>query len=164
MSRALPQTKLPHQDATKIEEIVQEGCRILHLTPGKPQYAEVARQLSKKHSITVSYFTLRNHYLGKSQPHRGAHEHQQSLSAEQENVLVDWIHHLSSSGHPLTKQTIRKKAEDICGKKPSPNWVPLFLHRHPDIKLGQPSGLDPKRAHIRKTPNILTRLECLQAA
>jgi hypothetical protein len=43
----------------KIEEIIQEGCQILGLQ-AKPNYADVARQLSEKHSIPVPYFRLRN--------------------------------------------------------------------------------------------------------
>ena len=73
-----------------------------------------------------------------------AHHNQQLLSLEKEKVLVDWINHLSSTGHPLSKWTIRKKAEDLCGKKPSRNWIPLCLHWHATVKLGKPSALDPK--------------------
>jgi hypothetical protein len=48
-----------------------------------------------------------------------AHEHQQLLSAKQEKVLVDWIEYLSLTGNSVSKRTICKKAEDLCGKKPS---------------------------------------------
>jgi len=141
----LPRSKTSHHDDSKIEEIIQEGCRVLALQ-AKPQYADVARQLFEKHSILVSRYRLRNRFLGKTESRQASHETQQLLSFEQENVLVDWIKYLSSTGHPLSKRTIRKKAQDLCGKKPSQNWIPLFLKRNPSIKLGKPSGLDPKRA------------------
>jgi hypothetical protein len=141
----MPRSKASRQDDSKVEEIIQEGCQILSLQ-AKPQYANVAQQLFEKHSIPVSRYRLRNCFLGKTESRRASHEAQQLLSSEQEKVLVDWIEYLSSTGHPLSKRTIRKKAQDLCGKKPSRNWIPLFLRRNPSIKLGKPSGLDPKRA------------------
>jgi len=59
-------------------------------------------------------------------------------------MLVDWIKHLSSMGQPLSKRTIRTKAELLCGKKPGPWWIIGFLRWHPDIVLGKPAGLDPQ--------------------
>jgi hypothetical protein len=141
----LPHSKVCSQDDSKIEEIIWEGCQILGLQ-AKPNYADVARQLSEKYSIAVPYFRLRNCFLGKTKSRRASHETQQLLGSEQEKVLVDWIEYLSSTSHPLSKCTIRKKAQDISGTKPSQNWIPLFLQRNPSIKLGKPSGLDPKQA------------------
>lgn len=112
----------------------------------KPKYALTARQLSEKHSIPVPYFRLRNRFLGNAKSRQASHETQQLLSSEKELVLVNWIEYLSSTGHPLCKRTICKKAQDLCRKKPSRNWVPLFLKRHPHIRLGKSSGLDPKHA------------------
>ncbi|KAF8222360.1 hypothetical protein L208DRAFT_1106343, partial [Tricholoma matsutake] len=59
-----------------------------------------------------------------------AYVSQQLLSPEAEKVLVDWITFLSDTGHPLSKQTIQKKAEALCGKKPSKTWNVYFLRRH----------------------------------
>jgi hypothetical protein len=53
---------------------------------------------------------------------------------------------VSSTGHPFSKWILWKKAKAICGKRPSANWIPKFLARHPEIKLGKPSGLDPQHA------------------
>ena len=136
----LPHSKVHSKDDTQIKEIIQESCQILG-SQVKPNYANVVRQLSEKHAIPVPYFQLHNRFLGKTKSWQASHETQQLLSSEQEKVLVDWIEYLSSTGHPLSKCTIRKKAQDLCGKKPSRNWIPLFLKRHSGIKLGKPSGL-----------------------
>lgn len=129
----------------QLENVIQEGVGLLH-TQEIPRYTEVARLLTVTHNTRVSSQTLCNRFLGKSKSQQESHLHQQLISTEQEKVLVDWIEYHSTTGHPLSKQTIQKKAKDICGKKPSINWTPLFLSRHPEIKLGKPSGLDPKRA------------------
>lgn len=141
----LPLSRVHHQHDSKLEEIIQEGCRILS-AQDNPKYTKVACQLSEHHSIPIPAQTLCNCFLGKTKNPRDAHQNEQLLSPDQEKVLVDWIQYLSSTGHPLSKRTIRKKAYDIRGKKPSRNWIPLFLCRHPEIKLGKPSGLDLKQA------------------
>ena len=87
-----------------------------------------------------------NHFQGKHVPPQQAHAGQQLLSLEAESVLVDWIAFLSDTGHPLSKWAIWKKAEALCGKKPSQSWIRYFLRHHLEIKLGKPSGLDPKHA------------------
>ena len=147
----LPHSKVHSKDDTQIKEIIQESCQILG-SQAKPNYANVARQLSEKHAIPVPYFQLRNQFLGKTKSWQASHETQQLLSSEQEKVLVDWIEYLSSTGHPLSKRTIRKKAQDLCCKKPSRNWIPLFLKRHPGIKLGKPSGLKGEHECTRGWP------------
>jgi hypothetical protein len=138
----LPRSKVHSQDDSKLEEIIQEGCQVLG-SQVKPNYTDVVRQLSEKHSIPVSYFQLHNHFLGKTKFQQASHETQQLLSSKQEKVLVDWIEYLSSTGHLLS---IHKKAQDLCSKKPSQNWILLFLKCNPSIKLGKPSRLNPKWA------------------
>ena len=140
------QSRMPRKATSShnIEDIIQEGCRIL-AGQEQPQYTDVCQQLEARHSTIVPYYTLRNRFLGKSLPPRKAHVQQQLLSPEAEKVLVDWIIFLSDTAHPLNKRTIRKKAKALCGKKPSAGWFYWFLKRWPEIQLGRPSGLDPKR-------------------
>ncbi|KAF8229126.1 hypothetical protein L208DRAFT_1150154, partial [Tricholoma matsutake] len=66
-------------------------------------------------------------FQGTSCPPCKAHRDQQLLSPEAERVLIDWIIFLSDTSHPLTKQTVRKKAKALCGKKPSQSWISGFL-------------------------------------
>ncbi len=86
----------------------------------------------------------------------------------QEQVLVDWSIHLSNTAHPITKCGLRKKAQALCGTKPSlVGWVKLFLSRNLQVTLGKPSGLDPSRAwafskpvaqhHIKLLDEIITK-------
>ncbi|EGN97099.1 hypothetical protein SERLA73DRAFT_57716 [Serpula lacrymans var. lacrymans S7.3] len=44
------------------------------------------------------------------------------------------------------KKTINQKVYALTKCSPSKNWIYHFLEHHPEIKLGRPSGLDPKRA------------------
>jgi hypothetical protein len=124
---------------SKLEERLKRGCEILSAQE-TPNITQVAKDLQ------LPYYTLRRRFHGKIGARNAAHNEQQLLDTEQEQVLVDWICKLSSSGQPLSKWTIRKKAEVFCGKKPGKNWIPCFLLHHPEIQLGKPSGLDPKQA------------------
>jgi len=133
-----PKLRVAHH-GSKLEERLKEGCDILSAQES-PNITRVAKDLR------LPYFTLRRRFRGEIGARNAAHNEQQLLNTEQEQVLVDWICKLSSSGQPLSKRTIRKKAEVFCGKKPGKNWIPRFLLRHPEIQLGKPSGLDPKRA------------------
>lgn len=141
-------------DARRDEDIIQEGCNILAGQEPQPQYTKVCRQLEACHGVAVSYHTLHNRYQKKCVPHSRAHFQQQLLSPEAEKVLVDWIVFLSDTAHPLSKRTIRKKAEVLCGRKPGFRWIYSFLSRWPEIKLGRPSGLDPKRGQAFNRPVV----------
>ncbi|KIJ16560.1 hypothetical protein PAXINDRAFT_75308, partial [Paxillus involutus ATCC 200175] len=61
-------------------------------------------------------------------------------------VLVEWTEHLNAAGNPISKQTITQKCYVLSGHVPGRNWIYQFLKWNPTIKLGQPSGLDPKCA------------------
>lgn len=58
---------------------------------------------------------------------------------------MDWIEHFDAAGNPVSKRTIKWKCYVLCRRTPSKNWIYRFLEHHPNIKLGWPSGLDPKR-------------------
>jgi hypothetical protein len=84
---------------------------------------------------------VQNCFQGKHVSPQQAHASQQLLSPKAEKVLIDWIIFFSDTGHPLSKQTIRKKAEALCGKKPCKSWILYFLQQHPEVRLGKPSAL-----------------------
>lgn len=136
-----------------IEDIIQEGCRIL-AGQEKPQYANVCRQIKSRHNVVVSYHTLRNWFLENTDSFNKAHVQQQLLSPEAEKVLVDWIIFLSNTAHPLNRRSIQTRAEALCGNKPGINWIYAFLKRWPEICLGRPSGLDPKRGQAFNRPVV----------
>jgi hypothetical protein len=61
------------------------------------------------------------------------------LSPEQERLLIQWILDLERAGHPPSHVQIREFVELICqasgtSTKVGINWVPRFLHRHPELK------------------------------
>jgi len=127
----------------------------------KSNISDVIRKIKASTGVDLPYHTVRNRLQGKHIPPQQAHVSQQLLSPEAEKVLVDWIIFLSDIGHPLSKRTIRKKAEALCGKKPSKSWIIYFLRRHPEIRLGKPSGLDPKRAQAFNKPTVHKHFDLL---
>ena len=136
-----------------VEKYLVEGVQLLKLME-KPKYTVVCADILQRYGVVIPYHTLRNRFLGFTCPYRQAHGSQQLLAPEAERVLVDWIHYYLDTSHPLSRQTIRKKAKCICGKKPSKGWICSFLLRWPEIKLGKPSGLDPKRAQAFNRPVV----------
>jgi hypothetical protein len=142
------------------EKLIQEACTQLRAQV-KPSISGVLREIKARTGVTLPYHTVRNRFIGKHVPPRQAHTSQQLISPEAEMVLVDWITFLSDTGHPLSKRTIRKKAEALCGKKPSKSWIVYFLRRHSTIKLGKPSGLDPKRAQAFNKPTVHKHFDLL---
>ena len=139
--------------SAKIEAAIQAACKDLDAelkaNPGcKPNIAAAARCHS------VIYTTLHNRFHGHTKPSKEAHAHQQCISPEEETVLIEWLKHLGSTGHPVCKRTIKQRVESMGKKKPGRNWVYRFLGRHPEIVLSKPSGLDPKRAQAFNRPSV----------
>jgi hypothetical protein len=139
--------------SAKIEESIQAACKELNAelkaNPGcKPCISAAAR----RHS--VNYSTLRNRFQGHTKPRKEAHGHQQCITPEQETVLVAWLEHLGTTGHPVCKRAIKRRVETMGGKKPSRNWIYRFLGQHPEIILLRPSGLDPKCARAFNRPSV----------
>ncbi|KAK1224195.1 hypothetical protein PQX77_012911 [Marasmius sp. AFHP31] len=122
----------------------------------------IKKQLEEKYNIPVPYSQLRNRFLYLHQPARQAHASQVLLTPSQESVLSEWIELLSDSAHPISKPTIQKKAEIISGKKPGTTWARVFLKQHPEIGLGCPSGLDPKRARYFNRPVVANHCKLLK--
>ena len=128
---------------------IREACNTLR-TQAKPKITQVLQEIKDRTGHVLPYDTVRRRFLGISLSPSEAHAHQQLLSPAVEKVLVDWIVFLSDTSHPLNKRSIRKKAEALCGRKPSESWIRAFLGRHPEVTLGRPSGLDPKRAQCEE--------------
>ena len=108
--------------------------------------------------------TLRDRSKGKTKPHRQAHRPQQILSSEGEVVLVAWIRLWADTARPVSISRIQRIARDLSGGKVGKNWVYRFLARHPELKLGKPSGLDPKRAQAFNKTTVRIHYEELAKA
>lgn len=102
------------------------------------------REVALKWKIPIQ--TLRDRNKGKTRPYRQSHEVQQRLSKEGEAVLVAWLQLWADTARPVSIPRIQRIARDLAGGKVGKNWIYRFLKRHPELKLGKPSGLDPKRA------------------
>jgi Tc5 transposase DNA-binding domain len=146
---------------SKREHVIQEGIALFQ-KQAKPSLSAVKRILDTKYKTSVCLGTIRNRASGAHQDARKGHEAQQLLSPIQENILVEWITLLSDTGHCISKRTLRKKAEVLCGRKPGQTWIRSFLSRHSEIVLGKPSGLDPKRAQAFNKPTIKRHFELLE--
>jgi len=108
--------------------------------------------------------TLRNRSTGKTKPYRQAHGTQQKLSPEGEAVLVAWLQLWADTARPVSISRIQRIARDLAGEKVGKNWVYRFLKRHSEIKLGKPSGLDPKRAQAFNETIVKKHYEELEKA
>ncbi|KAJ6448313.1 hypothetical protein C8R47DRAFT_1231094 [Mycena vitilis] len=91
---------MPHVDGARApdwEEDLEKryilGCRILD-NMDKPNITQVSRELE------LPYDTLRRRFQGTARPCKEAHEEQMLLTPAQEEVVVDWILYLASTGHP----------------------------------------------------------------
>ncbi len=100
--------------------------------------------------------TVRDRYWAVHAPARVAHVGQQLLSPEEELAVVDWLEHLSEQGCPLDKCTVIDMTTILTEnpKPPNKKWIYRFLNRHPEIVLGKPSGLDPKRVQAFNRPVV----------
>jgi len=108
--------------------------------------------------------TLRDRIKGKTRPRPQAHAEQQILSPEGEVVLVAWIQLWADTARPVSISRIQRIARDLSGGKVGKNWVYRFLARHPELKLGKPSGLDPKRAQAFNETTVRDHFEQLAKA
>ena len=108
--------------------------------------------------------TLRDRSKGKTKPRQYAHGMQQRFSSEGEAVLVAWIRLWADTARPTSISRIQRIARDLAGGKVGKNWVYRFLKRHPELKLGKPSGLDPKRAQAFNETVVRIHFEELKKA
>jgi hypothetical protein len=145
MARRKGRSQGPRKQEQEKSRLKEAANFYLDQCVGKPPQDRLSL-LGVAKKFDVKYCTLRNRVTGKHKDAKEAHESQQSLSHVQEKVLVEWLHQLSNECEPVSKWGIRKKVETITGGrvKPGKAWVRRFLKRHPTLKLGKPSGLDPK--------------------
>lgn len=120
------------------------------------------RKAAKRWKIPTQ--TLRDRSTGKTKPYRQAHGMQQRLSPEGEAVLVAWIRLWADTARPVSISRIQRIARDLASGKVGRNWVYRFLERHPELKLGKPSGLDPKRAQAFNETIVRRHFEELMRA
>jgi hypothetical protein len=101
------------------------------------------REASRR--FNVPHSTLTDRYNGKL-TRKDAHEHEQRLSAAQEEVLVEWVKTVGRRGMPLTTSTLRDFASNICQVPVGTSWAKRFIARHPELKIRWTTGLEKCRA------------------
>jgi hypothetical protein len=90
--------------------------------------------------------TLTDRFNGKL-TRKAAHEHEQLLTAAQEEVLVQWIKTMAKRGLPVTPMLVRDRVADIIGGPVGESWVDRFKERHKDdLKVKWTTGLEKCRA------------------
>ena len=108
----------------------------------KGQYSSV-RAAAKAYNI--SHATLARRVQG-GRSIAEAHEEEQNLTKAEEKALVQWITHMTATGHPVRHTFIREMAQHIersryhdpiTGPRFYPaignSWVQRFLHRHTEL-------------------------------
>lgn len=101
----------------------------------------------------VSRSTLTDRFNG-IKPRRQAHEHQQNLTAVQEDVLAAWAKSLGRRGVPLTPAAIADYATEICGFSVGVNWPHRFIERHPELKTRWTQSMEKCRATAVNYTNV----------
>jgi hypothetical protein len=89
-------------------------------------------------SNDVDYTTLSRRLKGQL-PRKTAHQRQQLLSSEQEDLLKRWIIDLEQQGHAPSFNTVRELAAIVSAASGGPNkvgknWIQRFIQRHPEIR------------------------------
>ncbi|KAI0030090.1 hypothetical protein K488DRAFT_72468 [Vararia minispora EC-137] len=100
--------------------------------------------VAQMHGVPRS--TLYGRATGRNKSRSEAHTKQQRLNDVEEAVVVEWAEFLSLLSIPWSKEQIRWKVLEICGRRPSRDWVNRFLIRHPELRPSKGNRLDRKRA------------------
>jgi hypothetical protein len=156
MARPAQQKRTAIQNDAKLQAALAD-LRQQAAQGKKPNVSAAARA----HSIPCMCGTLRNRFLGKTLPAKQAHADQQYLSPQGEKALVEWLLHLGVTSQPACRRQIRAWVQNLNPKEgpPSRKWIYRFLGRHPELKFGKPSGLDPKRASAFNEPVVKKFIE-----
>ncbi|KAJ8926254.1 hypothetical protein NQ314_021375 [Rhamnusium bicolor] len=80
------------------------------------------------------------------------------LTAEEENLLVNWLFHMCDRGFPATKDTLLdsiqllmknlKRENPFTNNRPGRRWYELFQNRHPELTVRVSQSLSRARASV----------------
>lgn len=105
-------------------------------------------------TIQVSQRTLSDRAKGIHKSRKESYKRRRLLSNSEENVLLSWCDHTAITAKPMDPATLCGRALSIKGVYPGKHWHRHFIKRHPELKLGKASGLDPNRAHNFNEPTM----------
>jgi hypothetical protein len=124
----------------ELEGAYQTACELLRNTPeSERNYTTLAEELN------LSMDTLRRRFLG-SKPSCYAHENQQILTTEQQDVLAEWIMEDGDEARPYSRRGLIARVFALTGTRVEESWCVTFEYNHPDLVFSSPNSLDPKRA------------------
>lgn len=103
--------------------------------------------------FNVPRSTLTDRFNGR-RTRQEAHEHQQNLTAAQEDLLVEWAQSMGRRGIPLTPTSLAEYASNICGFEVGSSWPQRFLERHPELKLRWTQSMEQCRAKAVNYANV----------
>jgi hypothetical protein len=131
--------------AKSYEDRIQLAIKAIKAAGYKPN-GDLQLSIRKAAGIyQISRSTLSNRMNG-IQTHAVAHEKQQTLSAAEEEILVEWAKVQGRRGVPLTYSTLSLYASEISGKHIGESWPKRFLSRHQDLKIKATTSLEKCRA------------------
>ncbi|KIJ47463.1 hypothetical protein M422DRAFT_248880 [Sphaerobolus stellatus SS14] len=132
-----PPTCLLHKHDEGYEEAIKAGICNRYVI--KLSYW----QLEKKYR--VSWSTLKRRFKGGKDRVYG-HQAQAHLLEEAKQVLVEYCKYQALLAQPLNSLALWHHLYVLSGRKPSEEWGCQFLKKHPEIKMHNARGLDPKCA------------------
>ena len=123
-------------------------------------------QVSAEYDIPKS--SLRDHVIGKTRSRKMGPKG--VLTDEEEFALCEFIQEMREIGHSLTSTQVKIKVEQMIQQKitsfkegiPRPSWWKWFKHRHQELILRTPQGLDRNRTRTlnsNSTSRFYTNLE-----
>ena len=110
------------------------------------------KSVSAKYKIP--YTTLQNHSKGRYRDYDTSFGREDSVSAEDEAALVDYLVYMAERGYPLTRKILKQYVIEIVKrsgnhnnmnleKGPSDKWLRKFLKKNPKLSMRSPHGIDP---------------------
>jgi hypothetical protein len=131
--------------AKSYEDRIQLAIEAISMAGYKPNGDPQLSIRKAAGAYKISRSTLSNRMNG-IRTHAEAHVKQQTLSAAEEEILVDWAKVQGRRGVPLTYSTLSLYASEISGKQIGESWPKRFLARHPDLKIKATTSLEKCRA------------------
>ena len=116
----------------------------------KPNFKATAAQYS------VDGTTLSRQFRGVQRSYiESRSESTQNLTITQEEVLIDFINHLTDRALPPTSQFVKNVAEELCGKEVGKNWVGQFTKwQSAQLHSGCLRSIDSKRLQAENLVSI----------
>ena len=119
-------------------------------------------------AFSILRTSLRDHYEGRVKGRKMGPK--SILTKEEEENLVAYMMEMISLAHSLSVDDLKMKVAEICQDRqipfgdgiPGKSWLKWFKHRHPQLVMRIPQGLDLNRARNLCPPMVESFYENLQ--